>query len=108
MANNWKRHKKWMVIVASIVFLGHWMDFFLMIKPGVLHTTHEVLSHGANHAAEASHHIPIGFSMPGFLELGTLIGFLSLFLYLVFNSLSKASLVSEADPYLEESVHHHV
>jgi hypothetical protein len=108
MANNWKRQKTWLVIVAAVVFIGHWMDFFLMIKPGVLHTAHEAMAHGAEHAAEAAHHIPIGFSMPGFLEAGTFLGFLSLFLYLVFYSMTRASVVSETDPYLEESIHHHV
>lgn len=108
MANNWKRIKTWMVIVASVVFLGHWLDMFLMVKPGVLHTAHEAMAHAGEHAADAAHHIPAGFGFPGLLEIGTLIGFLSLFLFLVFNSLGKANLVSEADPYLEESIHHHV
>jgi hypothetical protein len=108
MVNDWKKQKVWMVLVAAIVFIGHWLDFFLMIKPGVLHTTQEVLSHAEGHAAEAAHHIPAGFGMPGLLEIGTLVGFLALFLYLMFNSLSKVNLVSESDPYLEESIHHHV
>jgi len=108
MINDSKRHHTWMVIISAIVFVGHWLDFFLMIKPGVLHTTHAAIAKGADHANEAAHHIPAGFGMPGLLEIGTLIGFLCLFMYLVFNSLSKANLVVEKDPFLEESIHHHV
>lgn len=47
-----------------------------------------------------------GFTLPGFLELGTLIGFLSLYLFFFFHQLSKSSLVPWKDPYLEESLHH--
>jgi hypothetical protein len=108
MANNWKRQRTWLVIIATIVFLGHWIDNFLMVKPGVLHTAQEALAHVDGHAAQAAHHIPAGFGFPGLLEIGTLIGFLAFFLYMVFQSLGKANLVSEADPYLEESIHHHV
>jgi hypothetical protein len=37
MVNDWKKQKVpgWL-LVAAIVFIGHWLDFFLMIKPGVL------------------------------------------------------------------------
>jgi hypothetical protein len=83
------------------------MDFFLMLKPGILksvsHGSHEV-HHGAEHA---SAFVP-GFTLPGFLEFGTMLGFLGLFLYFFFTVLSKAPLIPRNDPYLAESVHHHV
>ncbi|MEO0041077.1 MAG: hypothetical protein RL329_525 [Bacteroidota bacterium] len=49
-----------------------------------------------------------GFAFPGFLELGTMLGFAGLFLFFVFGQLTKASLVPTNDPYLEETLHHHV
>jgi hypothetical protein len=49
-----------------------------------------------------------GYAFPGFLELGTLLGFAGLFLFFVFGQLTKASLVPTNDPYLEETLHHHV
>lgn len=49
-----------------------------------------------------------GFGLPGFLEIFTFLGFGALFVYFVFNELSKASLIPENDPYLEETLHHHV
>jgi hypothetical protein len=48
-----------------------------------------------------------GFGLPGFLEVFTFLGFGSLFVYFVFNELSKASLIPENDPYLEETLNHH-
>lgn len=110
IANSFKRNKLWLVIIAAVVFVGHWLDFFLMIKPGVLHTAHELIGHGIENEEIIMHHhhLPAGFGFPGLFEIGTFIGFLSLFMFLVFSSLGKAGLVSQADPYIEESLHHHV
>jgi hypothetical protein len=105
--NDNKRKAGVMIFVSIMLLLGHWIDFFLMIKPGVLHTAIEAAEHmgveGLPH-----HGFAAGFTMPGFLEIGTLIGFLSLFLYAFFAKLAQASLVPKNDPYLEESLHHHV
>lgn len=112
MRNDTKRKYGTMVFVAIIVFLGHWIDYFLMIKPGVLHTAQETLAHahGAEHGAEAAHHgseFMMGFMFPGLLELGTMIGFLGLFVFFVFSRLEKAALEPKNDPYYAESLHHH-
>ena len=117
---------------AGLILFGHWLDFFLMIKPGVLHTAHEALGHGhhdahadghghnaAHEAGHGAHDVAhaavghgdsafeIGFTMPGLLELGTFIGFLCLFAFFILTMLSKAPLTSNNDPYIEESLHHH-
>lgn len=120
---------KWKIgslsFIAILVFIGHWVDFFLMIKPGVLHTAHAAHGGGdhghgdAGHAAGDAHsgadhaveHVSTfvdGFTLPGLLELGTMLGFLGLFAFVVFNALQKAPLLPKNDPYLEESLHHHV
>ncbi|MFM2267254.1 MAG: hypothetical protein RL757_695 [Bacteroidota bacterium] len=49
-----------------------------------------------------------GIFVPGFAELGTFCFFAGLFLYLVFLQMSRASLIPGGDPYLDESLHHHV
>lgn len=146
MRNDTKRKFGTLGLVAGIVLFGHWLDFFLMLKPGILHTTHEVLgvshhggghgaedAHGAtghmdaghgvaDHVADAAHHVAeatghaaehashfvSGFSLPGLLEIGTFLGFLGLFLFVALSALTKAKLTPEHDPYLEESLHHHV
>ena len=121
MRNDTKRKFGSVGIVAVIVLFGHWWDYFLMIKPGALHTAHELAGHhggghadghGAGHGAEgvvehASHFVS-GFTLPGLIEIGVFIGFLSAFLYVVYNRLAAAPLVSERDPYIAESIHHHV
>ena len=132
MRNDTKRKMGSLSFAAGLVLFGHWLDFFLMIKPGVLHTSHALAGHGAGHgdghgghgheatghgadaAHDAAHAVghhasafEIGFTMPGILEVGTFVGFLSLFLFFVFTSLSRVTLTSASDPYLEESLHHH-
>ncbi len=129
MRNDTKRKVGTMALTAGIVLFGHWIDFFLMIKPGALHTAHELMGHGHHgaegaheagahggehaaeglaHAAEHASTFAAGFTIPGLLELGTFIGFLGLFLYFVFNQMTKASLIPKNDPFIQESLHHHV
>lgn len=124
LRNDTKRKFGSVGLVAGIVVLGHWWDYFLMIKPGALitasHHGHDDHGHGAEaahgaveaaghgHGAEHVSDFLFGYTFPGFLELGTFLGFLALFLFVAFNSMSKASLVPENDPYLGESLHHHV
>ncbi len=114
MRNDTKRKYGTLIFASILVFFGHWWDYFQMIKPGVYHTAHELMaqSHGAGeHGAEAGHHamgFVAGFSMPGMLELGTMLGFLAFFLYFVLSRLEKAPLLAEKDPYLKESLGHHV
>ncbi len=98
MRNDTKRKYGTLIFTSIIVLFGHWWDFFLMIKPGVLHTA----SHGHDYTFTP------GFSIPGLLEIGTFIGFLSLFLFVFFSFLSRTTLLAKNDPFLEESLHHHV
>lgn len=71
LRNDTKRKMGTLFAVSLIVFIGHWFDFFQMIKPGVLHTAHELhemhtgnhddlsdaahLSDAGDHHAEAAH-----------------------------------------------------
>ncbi len=107
-----------MMFASAFVFIGHWIDFFLMIKPGAYHTAQETLAHmggaaeahGAE-AAEAGHHAAshfvMGFTIPGLLEFGTMLGFLAFFLFIVFRNMAKAPLDAVNDPYYAESLQHH-
>ncbi|MBK8655526.1 MAG: hypothetical protein IPN20_16830 [Haliscomenobacter sp.] len=111
MRNDSKRKTGIMVTGAVITFLGHWLDFFLMVKPGARHTAMEAMAGHGGHGEEAAHHalgVAAGFSYPGLLELGTMLGFLAFFLYFVLTRLEKASLLPHNDPYLQESKHHAV
>ncbi len=99
MRNDTKRKFGTLIFVSIVVFFGHWWDYFLMIKPGVLESaTH---GHGIGEYT-------VGYTLPGLLEIGTMLGFLSLFLFVFFTILSRKSLLAKNDPYLAESLHHHV
>ncbi len=117
MRNDTKRKYGTMVFASIIVFFGHWWDFFQMIKPGARLTALETLAHHGAAGHEAAGHLEqagpaidfaMGFTIPGLLELGTMLGFLAVFIYVVFDRLTKAALTPKNDPYLAESLHHHV
>ena len=61
--------------------------------------------HGGHGHGE--HKFVMGFHFPSLLDLGTMLGFLGLFLFVTFTFLSKASLYPKNDPFLGESEHHH-
>ena len=66
------------------------------------------VAHAVEHAAQAGTEFAMGYTIPGFLEIGTFLGFLAFFLYFVFSRMEKAALMPKNDPYLAESLHHHV
>ncbi len=109
LPNTTKRLRGIMVFISILLLIGHWLDLYLMVKPGVLHTVQELsgATEAAGHGHENSGFIS-GFTLPGFLEIGTFIGFLGLFLYATFSDIAKACLIPSNDPYIEESIHHHV
>ena len=112
MRNTTKRRYGTLVFTSLLVSIGHWWDFFYMIKPGVLKTAAEAMAHGhdatGEHGAEHAASFVSGSTIPGLLELGVFAGFTALFVYFVFSRLEKAALVPANDPYLEESLHHEV
>ena len=193
MMNSSKRTLGTVGFIAGLVCFGHWVDYFLMLKPGVWHNYEHTLHehHGGGHhdhlhysvgesshspmgglnnnnseakatltyytqpepndstktdstatAADSTastadttkgatpmpaenkggdahgehghskehaheHAFVMGVHMPGLLELGTMLGFLGLFLFVTFTYLEKASLYPKNDPFLGESEHHH-
>ncbi len=86
MTRESKRQSRILKMVAPIVLVGHWLDFYLMITPGTLKENG-------------------GF---GFLELGLMFVYSGLFIYVVLNQLSKAPLFAKNHPMLKESLHHHI
>jgi Ni/Fe-hydrogenase subunit HybB-like protein len=51
MRNDTKRKYGTLIFIALIVIFGHWLDFFQMIKPGALHTAHEMEHAAGAHGA---------------------------------------------------------
>ena len=85
MTRDSKRHTIFLKIVCTVVMVGQWLNFYLMITPGVLKENG-------------------GF---GFIEIGTTMVYFAAFSYVVLQSLSKVPLVAKNHPMLEESIHHH-
>lgn len=86
MTRDAKRQSIMLKIAAIALLAGHWLDFYQMIMPGVTKGTS-------------------GF---GFLEFGALIVFISAFVYVISNQLSKAGLLTKNHPMLQESLHHDI
>jgi hypothetical protein len=86
MTRNSKRSFAVLVPVSVIVFIGHWVDLYLMITPGVV---------GGENASI------------GLFEIGLTIGYLGLFFLVTFFSLSKAPLKPEKHPFYKESLDYH-
>ena len=84
MARDVKRTWGFIVVIGTIIFIGHWFDVFMMVMPGTLHDEWSF----------------------GILEIGMFGLFLGIFLFIVLKSLGKASLVPKNHPFLEESKHH--
>lgn len=101
LRNDTKRKYGTLLFISVVLVISHWLDFFLMLKPGILHTAQELS--GTHHTGGTP-----GFTLPGFPEIGTFIGFLGLFFYYTFSRLEKVSLLPRRDPYLMESISHHV
>jgi hypothetical protein len=86
MSRDAKRQTKILWVAGVIIIVGHWLDVFLMVEPGTV---------GKNWTI-------------GFIEIGTAVGYLGLFIWSTLSELSKASLVPRNHPMLAESLHHHI
>ncbi|MBA3901792.1 MAG: hypothetical protein H0X62_16590 [Bacteroidetes bacterium] len=94
MSRDSKRNFGFLFFVGILIFLGHWVDTYIMIMPGSL----------AN-AAGGEPFVWGGFAL---YEIAMMLGFLGLFLFVVQVALTKAPLMVKSHPYLGETIHHHV
>ncbi|MBN2349556.1 MAG: hypothetical protein JXJ22_11985 [Bacteroidales bacterium] len=85
MTRNSKRQPWILAMVSVVAFIGHWIDYYLIVMPGTM-------------GAEAG---------IGFFEIGMTLGYIGMFLFVVFWGLTKASLVPENHPYYKESMEYH-
>lgn len=79
-----KRNYFVVVLVAVLILVGHWIDFYQMFMPTLV---------GENW------HI-------GWFEIGILCGFIGLTIYAVSNKLAQAPLVPQNNPLLKETIIH--
>lgn len=86
MSRDSKRSYFFLTFVGSIIFIGHWLDVFMMVMPATVN----------------------GHWHLGWIEIGMALGFLGLLLFVIHRALAKRPLVVKEHPYLEESLHHHI
>lgn len=86
MTRDSKRHGVFLKLVCSILLVGHWIDFFLMVQPGTL-----------------GHNGGIGL-----MEVGMFLVYGSAVALFVLGGLAKKNLIAKNHPMLEESYHHHI
>ena len=86
MSRDAKRITSRVLIIGSIILVGHYLDFFVMIMPGTV-----------------GNHWSIGF-----VEIGAFLGLLGLFIRVVSNKLSTMELTPKNHPMLKESKHFHI
>jgi len=85
MTRDAKRKMKLLITIGGIMFIGHWIDLFLLIMPGTVGSHYHLLA-----------------------EIGVTCFFAGLFVWVVANSLAKVPLIAKNHPFLEESIHHHI
>ena len=85
MTRDAKRYALFLKITCLVIILGHWLDTYLMVMPGVLREAGGL----------------------AWMEVGVFLMFLGSFSYILINGLAKAPLVAKNHPMLEESLHHH-
>ncbi len=91
MSRDSKRNSKFLITIGTIIFVGHWLDVWLMLTPTTV--TYPDHSH---------------LLAPQLLEIGVFLGFLGLFMRIVLNKLAEAPLVPKGSPYFDESTQHHI
>ena len=88
MLNKIAKNANALIFTAVILFIGFWIDLYLQVMPAV---------------AKSAGFPP---SDIGFIEIGTFLGFLGIFAFVVSRALSKAPLIAKNHPYLQESIAH--
>jgi hypothetical protein len=105
MTRDAKRKLYLLMTMSVVIFIGHWLDTYIMVIPGAMVTAgHHMAAEGHAAAAHGAHGPLIGTI--GWMEIGTTIGFLGLFMYIVQFYLSKSPLVAKNHPMMEESLNH--
>jgi len=85
MSRDSKRNFWFLTFVGFVIFVGHYLDIVMMVMPGTVGKHWTGLS---------------------WMEIGTFLGFLGLFIHVVFTNLSKRPLLVKNHPFLEEALHH--
>ena len=80
-----KRNYSTVTVLAILIILGHWTDFYQMVMPGTMHEHYSL----------------------GWFEFGILALYAGLIMFFVGKGLTKKSLVAKYHPFIKESTIHH-
>lgn len=86
MSRDAKRNFGFLLVTGLVIIFGHWLDVFIMVMPGTVGSLWSI----------------------GLVQIGTLLGFAGLFMFVVFTALSKKPLMIKKHPMFVESTHHHI
>lgn len=86
MSRDAKRNRTFLKVMGCILIFTHWLDMFIVVMPGSVAGNWGI----------------------GPLEIGMFLGFAGLFVFVVLGQLSKAPLMVQKHPFLEESKHHQI
>lgn len=86
MSADAKRNAGILMFVCIVIIIGHWLDVFMLVTPGSMGE----------------------YGGIGLLEIGLFLTFAGVFTFFVLNTLTKAPLMPQNHPYLEESKHHEI
>ncbi len=85
MNSDYKRIPWFIILTGLVILLGHYVDIFVMITPPTV-----------------GNHWQIGIP-----EISAMLFFLGLFIFVVFNELTKVPLHAKGNPFMHESEHYH-
>ncbi|MHA6279409.1 quinol:cytochrome C oxidoreductase [Salinimicrobium sp. CAU 1759] len=85
MNSDFKRVNWFVVMTGIIILLGHYLDVYVMVMPATVGESWFI----------------------GISEISALAFFGGLFIFVVFNSLTKAPLLAKRNPFMKESEHYH-
>ena len=85
MNSDYKRVNWFVVLTGIVILVGHYIDIFVMVMPGTVGKSWFI----------------------GIPEIGSMLFFLGLFIFIVFKEMTKAPLLAKGDPYMGESERFH-
>ncbi len=98
-----KRNNKIAAVLAIIIIVGHWLDYYQEVVPGALANMAHHGAHGEEHAA------PYYLAgRLGLIDIGLFLTYAGMFTYIVFNALSKAPLLPVGHPFAKETLYHNI
>ncbi|GAC1480350.1 MAG: quinol:cytochrome C oxidoreductase [Flavisolibacter sp.] len=85
MTRGSKRNYGTITMIAVLILLGHWLDFYQMVMPAI-----------------SPKHVPFML-----VDMGIGVGFIGLIMFVTARALTKAPMIAKNNPFIKESIIHH-